>query len=301
MPPHPIPSSSAWGKRDVKGKQTRYPLYAPPPNAAAAAELLKAEKKRAIVPSKPVEVSRASRPRGALSFRRRHRRPLSNHSIRITRLTRSRSSTPLRRRRRRLTTIPSIQAVVGVVTTPTPIPVPQIPPRHPSPYLHGSGSADGTHTKPGQSTPREVFLIQERRSSHGATAPLSSSPLAQASFISPMPSSSYSGQDLRPSTSGSSSTSLPSNHERRASSSDSESSVAKPKLTPPRLPTEPERGEIEQKRKPFYRPRPLWLVPFAILAALVRGMTLAPRVEVYTQLACLSPPPYALSTSNNNP
>ncbi|TFK75207.1 MFS general substrate transporter [Pluteus cervinus] len=38
--------------------------------------------------------------------------------------------------------------------------------------------------------------------------------------------------------------------------------------------------------KPFYRARPLWLVPFAILAALVRGMTLAPRVEVYTQLSC---------------
>ncbi|KAF8905118.1 major facilitator superfamily domain-containing protein [Gymnopilus junonius] len=39
-------------------------------------------------------------------------------------------------------------------------------------------------------------------------------------------------------------------------------------------------------KKPFYRARPLWLVPFAITASLVRGMTLAPRVEVYTQLSC---------------
>ncbi|KAF7301163.1 hypothetical protein MIND_00680800 [Mycena indigotica] len=39
-------------------------------------------------------------------------------------------------------------------------------------------------------------------------------------------------------------------------------------------------------RKPFYRPRPLWLVPFAMTAALVRGMTLASRVEIFTQAAC---------------
>ncbi|KAJ7170723.1 hypothetical protein C8R43DRAFT_980730 [Mycena crocata] len=39
-------------------------------------------------------------------------------------------------------------------------------------------------------------------------------------------------------------------------------------------------------RKPFYRARPLWLVPFAVTAALVRGMTLAPRIEVFTQLSC---------------
>ncbi|KAJ7931538.1 major facilitator superfamily-domain-containing protein [Mycena leptocephala] len=39
-------------------------------------------------------------------------------------------------------------------------------------------------------------------------------------------------------------------------------------------------------KKPFYRARPLWLVPFAITAALVRGMTLAPRIEVFTQLSC---------------
>ncbi|PPQ67510.1 hypothetical protein CVT25_006051 [Psilocybe cyanescens] len=40
------------------------------------------------------------------------------------------------------------------------------------------------------------------------------------------------------------------------------------------------------KKKPFYRPRPLWLVPFAITASLVRAMTLAPRVEIFTQLSC---------------
>ncbi|KAK0204888.1 major facilitator superfamily domain-containing protein [Desarmillaria ectypa] len=47
-------------------------------------------------------------------------------------------------------------------------------------------------------------------------------------------------------------------------------------------------------RKPFYRARPLWLVPFAITAALTRGMTTAPRVEVFTQLACsrLHPHPF---------
>ncbi|KAJ6619792.1 major facilitator superfamily domain-containing protein [Mycena sp. CBHHK59/15] len=39
-------------------------------------------------------------------------------------------------------------------------------------------------------------------------------------------------------------------------------------------------------KKLFYRARPLWLVPFAITAALVRGMTLAPRIEVFTQLSC---------------
>ncbi|KAI0084119.1 MFS general substrate transporter [Irpex rosettiformis] len=39
-------------------------------------------------------------------------------------------------------------------------------------------------------------------------------------------------------------------------------------------------------KKPFYRPRPLWLVPFGIVASIVRGMTLAPRVQVFTQLSC---------------
>ncbi|KAF4571304.1 hypothetical protein EYR36_008633 [Pleurotus pulmonarius] len=49
---------------------------------------------------------------------------------------------------------------------------------------------------------------------------------------------------------------------------------------------EPLLGAPPPRRKPFYRARPLWLVPFAVAAALVRGMTLAPRVEVFTQLAC---------------
>ncbi|KIY44054.1 hypothetical protein FISHEDRAFT_67751 [Fistulina hepatica ATCC 64428] len=39
-------------------------------------------------------------------------------------------------------------------------------------------------------------------------------------------------------------------------------------------------------KKPFYRARPLWLVPFALFAALVRGMTLASRVQVFTKLSC---------------
>ncbi|KAL1949746.1 hypothetical protein VTO73DRAFT_8627 [Trametes versicolor] len=45
-------------------------------------------------------------------------------------------------------------------------------------------------------------------------------------------------------------------------------------------------GAGKKAEKPFYRPRPLWLVPFAIVASIVRGMTLAPRVQVYTQLSC---------------
>ncbi|KIJ66875.1 hypothetical protein HYDPIDRAFT_26293 [Hydnomerulius pinastri MD-312] len=40
-------------------------------------------------------------------------------------------------------------------------------------------------------------------------------------------------------------------------------------------------------KKPFYRARPLWLVPFALTASITRGMTLAPRVEVFTELSCL--------------
>ncbi|KZT06143.1 MFS general substrate transporter [Laetiporus sulphureus 93-53] len=39
-------------------------------------------------------------------------------------------------------------------------------------------------------------------------------------------------------------------------------------------------------KKKWYRPRPLWLVPFSITASIVRGMTLGPRVEVFTQLSC---------------
>ncbi|KAI0030125.1 major facilitator superfamily domain-containing protein [Vararia minispora EC-137] len=42
----------------------------------------------------------------------------------------------------------------------------------------------------------------------------------------------------------------------------------------------------KKERKPFYRPRPLWIVPFALLSSIARGMTLAPRVQVYTQLSC---------------
>ncbi|KAF9003998.1 hypothetical protein BDQ17DRAFT_1424961 [Cyathus striatus] len=44
--------------------------------------------------------------------------------------------------------------------------------------------------------------------------------------------------------------------------------------------------ESTSRKKPFYRARPLWLVPFALLAAITRGMTIAPRVEVFTQLSC---------------
>ncbi|KAJ7367765.1 hypothetical protein DFH08DRAFT_676719 [Mycena albidolilacea] len=40
------------------------------------------------------------------------------------------------------------------------------------------------------------------------------------------------------------------------------------------------------RKKPFYRARPLWLVPFVIATALIRGMTMASRVQVYKQLAC---------------
>ncbi|KAF7336657.1 hypothetical protein MVEN_02100500 [Mycena venus] len=45
-------------------------------------------------------------------------------------------------------------------------------------------------------------------------------------------------------------------------------------------------GATTHVKKPFYRARPLWLVPFAITTALVRGMTMAPRIEVFTQLSC---------------
>ncbi|KDQ59197.1 hypothetical protein JAAARDRAFT_655672 [Jaapia argillacea MUCL 33604] len=82
--------------------------------------------------------------------------------------------------------------------------------------------------------------------------------------------------------------------------------------------TDPLLGSSVPLKKPFYRPRPLWyvscpyhsrepfwdipyisyseleilaspsfrLVPFAVIASLARGMTLAPRVQVYTQLSC---------------
>ncbi|KAH9939520.1 MFS general substrate transporter [Amylocystis lapponica] len=45
-------------------------------------------------------------------------------------------------------------------------------------------------------------------------------------------------------------------------------------------------GPQTKLKKPFYRARPLWLVPFALFASIVRGMTLGPRVEIFTQLSC---------------
>ncbi|KAF7354836.1 MFS general substrate transporter [Mycena sanguinolenta] len=42
------------------------------------------------------------------------------------------------------------------------------------------------------------------------------------------------------------------------------------------------------KKKSWYSARPLWLVQFAIMAACIRGMTLSPRVEVFTQVSCTS-------------
>ncbi|KAG2149085.1 major facilitator superfamily domain-containing protein [Suillus bovinus] len=56
------------------------------------------------------------------------------------------------------------------------------------------------------------------------------------------------------------------------------------------VPTErdPLIGTTPKVKKPFYRARPLWLVPFALTASLTRGMTLASRVEVFTQLSCHS-------------
>ncbi|KAF9243507.1 major facilitator superfamily domain-containing protein [Melanogaster broomeanus] len=42
-----------------------------------------------------------------------------------------------------------------------------------------------------------------------------------------------------------------------------------------------------QIKKPFYRARPLWLVPFALTASITRGMTLASRVQVFTELSCI--------------
>ncbi|KAG9315207.1 major facilitator superfamily domain-containing protein [Chiua virens] len=43
---------------------------------------------------------------------------------------------------------------------------------------------------------------------------------------------------------------------------------------------------VPNAKKPFYRARPLWLVPFALIASITRGMTLASRVEVFTELSC---------------
>lgn len=53
------------------------------------------------------------------------------------------------------------------------------------------------------------------------------------------------------------------------------------------LPTEQDHLVAPKKvKKPFYRARPLWLVPFALATSLTRGMTLASRVEVFTELSC---------------
>ncbi|KAI5998873.1 major facilitator superfamily domain-containing protein [Pisolithus albus] len=53
------------------------------------------------------------------------------------------------------------------------------------------------------------------------------------------------------------------------------------------LPTERDHLVSPKKvKKPFYRARPLWLVPFALATSLTRGMTLASRVEVFTELSC---------------
>ncbi|KAH9838659.1 MFS general substrate transporter [Rhodofomes roseus] len=45
-------------------------------------------------------------------------------------------------------------------------------------------------------------------------------------------------------------------------------------------------GSRARPAKKWYRARPLWLVPFSITASIVRGMTIGPRVEVFTQLSC---------------
>ncbi|TCD71062.1 hypothetical protein EIP91_000154 [Steccherinum ochraceum] len=47
-----------------------------------------------------------------------------------------------------------------------------------------------------------------------------------------------------------------------------------------------EHGQSGRASKPFFRPRPLWLAPFVVVASIIRGMTLAPRVQVFTQLSC---------------
>ncbi|KIO34617.1 hypothetical protein M407DRAFT_16586 [Tulasnella calospora MUT 4182] len=70
----------------------------------------------------------------------------------------------------------------------------------------------------------------------------------------------------------------------------------------------------QNTRHPFFKPNPYWVVPFWLLACFSRGMTLAPRVEVYTHLACAayehqlhrhphselepSPPPFSLTSAS---
>lgn len=72
----------------------------------------------------------------------------------------------------------------------------------------------------------------------------------------------------------------------RGRHNDSEFPFNIPPAVPEETETEPLLGGAKPKKKPFYRARPLWIVPFAILAAVTRGMTLAARVEVFTQLSC---------------
>ncbi|KAF7973488.1 hypothetical protein HWV62_14980 [Athelia sp. TMB] len=57
-------------------------------------------------------------------------------------------------------------------------------------------------------------------------------------------------------------------------------------LVDERQPLLADASKPKREKRSFYRPRPIWLAPFAIIASLVRGMTLAPRVQVFTQLAC---------------
>ncbi|THH21256.1 hypothetical protein EW146_g240 [Bondarzewia mesenterica] len=64
--------------------------------------------------------------------------------------------------------------------------------------------------------------------------------------------------------------------------------------------TDPLLGGEHSAKKPFYRPRPLWIVPFAIIASISRGMTLAPRVEVFTQLSCNALHDHYNHTSGNS-
>ncbi|KAG6332352.1 hypothetical protein ID866_6735 [Astraeus odoratus] len=39
-------------------------------------------------------------------------------------------------------------------------------------------------------------------------------------------------------------------------------------------------------KKPFYRARPLWLVPFVLISAIAHGMILASRLEVFIEVSC---------------
>ncbi|RXK40819.1 hypothetical protein M231_01878 [Tremella mesenterica] len=45
------------------------------------------------------------------------------------------------------------------------------------------------------------------------------------------------------------------------------------------------------RRKPWRRPKPTWILPFLVGAALSVGMGIAPRSEIFIDLACLAHPP----------